>query len=138
MIYGVPEGFDQNKNSDLCHTVMGFALNCPVFKTMASNLYCQAQILSSAQKIAQYHYSHCPGTVLQSLMIYHCNGGFAAYCRTFLSHKENSHEEVLCRKMTNTYIFEFAHCSVFGSLPCLTIYAKNHNFDLVLYISVPA
>ena len=26
MIYGVPEGFDQNKNSDLCHTVMGFAL----------------------------------------------------------------------------------------------------------------
>lgn len=54
MIYGVPEGFDQNKNSDLCHTVMGFALNCPVFKTMASHLYCQAQILSSAQKIAQF------------------------------------------------------------------------------------
>lgn len=40
MIYGVPEGFDQNKNSDLCHTVMGFALNCPVFKTMVSHLYC--------------------------------------------------------------------------------------------------
>lgn len=125
MIYGVPEGFDQQKKLSLCHTIMGFALNCPVFKTMASHLYCQAQILSSAQKIAQYHYSHCPGTVLQSLMIYHCNGGFAAYCRRLVVNMaiSFSQEKIIvknsCAARWQTLIFlrlliaaSLAHCPV--------------------------
>lgn len=127
MIYGVPEGFDQNKNSDLCHTVMGFALNCPVFKTMASHLYCQAQILSSVRKnrTVPLRYYRCPGTVLQSLMIYHCNGDFAAHCRRLIVNMviSFSQEKIIVKKFCaarwQTLLFlrlliaaSLAHCSI--------------------------